>query len=248
MYKVEKNPNLKIGKVDMNVDKILAKGIPDPLPEKSFCMVLVGASGSGKSNLMYSLLKEKKKKGIRKSYRKVFNHIIVCSPSMASAKDNIFEELDDYKKWDEFGIEFLNFVDEHTKFASEQDPPETTLVLLDDVGSQLRRNQNIEKTLVSLLQNRRHRRLSCMMLVQQFKNLPTGIRSNCTHAAIFRPVNTKEAVAIHEELLAPIPKKDLSDFFDFVYDKKYNFLFLDLSLQVSSQFRLFQNFDLISNL
>ena len=64
MYKVERNPNLKIGKVDMNVDNILAKGIPDPLPEKSFCMVLVGHSGSGKSNLMYSLLKEKKKKGV----------------------------------------------------------------------------------------------------------------------------------------------------------------------------------------
>ena len=243
MYEIEKNPNLKIGKIDMNVDGILPKGIQDPLPENSFNMILVGASGSGKSNLLYSLLKRGMKNRVRHGYRKVFNHVIVCSPSMGSAKDDIFDGLDEEKKWEEFGMDFLNFVDEHTKLASENN--ETTLIVLDDVGSQLRKKQNIEKALVSMMQNRRHKRLSCMMIVQQYKNLPTGIRSNLTHGAIFRPVNSKEGTAIHEELLAPIPKNELNDFFDFVYDKKYNFLFLDLSLSVSSQFRLFKKFDLI---
>ena len=243
MYEIEKNPNLKIGKVDMNVDGILAKGILNPLPSSSFNFVYIGASNSGKTNLLYSLLKGGKKNRVRHGYRKVFNHVIVCSPSMGSAKNDIFEGLDDEKKWEEFNMDFLNFVNDNTSIASENN--ETTLIVLDDVGSQLRKKQNIEKALVSMMQNRRHRMLSCMMIVQQYKNLPTGIRSNLTHAAIFRPVNSKEAIAIHEELLAPIPKKELNDFFDFVYSEKFNFLFLDLSLQVSSQFRLFKNFDLI---
>ena len=98
MYEIEKNPNLKIGKIDMNVDGILAKGIQDPLPETSFNMVLVGASDLGKTNLLYSLLKGGKKNGVRHGYRKLFNHFIVCSPSMDSPKNDIFERLDEEKK------------------------------------------------------------------------------------------------------------------------------------------------------
>ena len=42
----------------MNCDNDLAKGMCKPLPNKSFAMVLSGKSGSGKTNLAISLLKD----------------------------------------------------------------------------------------------------------------------------------------------------------------------------------------------
>ena len=82
-------------------------------------------------------------------------------------------------------------------------------------------------------------------MVQKFRDLPTGIRNNLTHLALFRPVNQKELEAVHEELL-PITKKDLPSFVDFVYSKKFNFLFVDMSLQESPGFVFYKNFDLIN--
>ena len=82
-------------------------------------------------------------------------------------------------------------------------------------------------------------------VVQKFRDLPTGIRNNLTHLALFRPVNQKELDAVHEELL-PIEKKNLKSFVDFVFSKKFNFLFVDMSLQDSASFVFYKNFDLIN--
>jgi septin family protein len=195
-YSSEPNPYLQAQKVDMKVDGLLAENIADPLPNISFNLILTGASGSGKTNLLYSLLNTSKSNGVRTGYKKVFNHVIICSPSLASAKNDIFRDHPEEKKFETFDLTFLKFVSDLTEIASTND--ETTLIILDDVGSQLRKKMILEKTLVSMLQNRRHRRLSCIMLVQQFKNLPTGIRSNLSHAAIFRLINIEESIAISE--------------------------------------------------
>ena len=60
---------------------------------------------------------------------------------------------------------------------------------------------------------------------------------------MFRPTNNKELEALME--LIPISKTDFKDLIDFVFDKKYRFLFLDLSLKKSNTYRYFKNFDRI---
>ncbi len=243
-YDVIENTDLNIEKVEMKCDGEIAKGLCKPLPNKSFAFVLCGKSGSGKTNLAISLLKGKKSKdGKRKGYFKTFNHIIVCSPTLQSLQNNIFKDHPEEKMFEDFDNEFIDFVTSFTDAASENN--ETTLLYLDDIGSQLRRYAYLEKALVSLLQNRRHRKLSCLLVVQKFRDLPTGIRNNLTHLALFRPVNQKELEAVHEELL-PIEKKNLPSFVDFVFSKKYNFLFVDMSLQEAPGFVFYKNFDLIN--
>ena len=60
---------------------------------------------------------------------------------------------------------------------------------------------------------------------------------------MFRPTNNKELEALMG--LLPIPKNSFKDLIEFVFDKKYSFLFLDLSLKKSNTFRYFKNFDRI---
>ena len=238
-FEVVENDKLFVHKTEMTCDNDFCN-IPDPLPKKSHTMLFVGKSGSGKTSLMVSLLASRKKNNNLQSYKKQFNHVIICSPSLSTLKNNIFKDLSPAKKFTEFDEDLLDFVDDFTQETAELE--ETTLLILDDVGSQLRKKQSLEKLLVSLLQNRRHRYLSCWILVQKFRDLPTGVRNNSTHMALFRPVNSRETTAIHEELL-PIKKDKLNDFMDFVFDKKYNFLFVDMSLQAASGFKFYKNFD-----
>ena len=79
-----------------NLDGKLANDIPDPLPDYSgFSMLICGASGSGKTTALYSMMTAKKKNGVRQSYRKCFHHIYIVSPTMAnkSIKNDPFKTL-----------------------------------------------------------------------------------------------------------------------------------------------------------
>ena len=70
----EPNKKLKIMNTSNNLDKTLADDLPEPLPNYSgFNFVISGPSGSGKTTLLMSITSARKKKGIRQSYRNLFD-------------------------------------------------------------------------------------------------------------------------------------------------------------------------------
>ena len=67
----KKNDKLSLHNSKNNLDQTLANDIPEPLPDYSgFSMLICGASGSGKTTALYSIMSAKKKNGTRQSYRK----------------------------------------------------------------------------------------------------------------------------------------------------------------------------------
>lgn len=240
MYDIIPNKRLSNPPHKMTCDNCFHNDLCDPLPNQSFTMYICGRPGSGKTSLLVSLLTNKSIKGKKCSYKKLFDHIIVCSPSIKTLGNNIFEKLPEEQKFEDFDLNLLNFIDE---FTDSLDPSkEKTLVILDDVASQLKRSMICEKLLTKLQQNRRHRGLSFIILSQQYKSLPLSCRSTITHLIMFRPINIKEFTFPAEELI-PINKKKLSEFMEFIFDKKYNFLLIDMSLLKSAKYRYFKNFD-----
>ena len=117
---------------------------------------------------------------------------------------------------------------------------------MDDIGSQLRRSQAIDKKLTQLIQNRRHMFCSTIFLVQKYRDLGTGIRSAISHLITFRPKNLPERDAILTEMV-PLPLKQSIELLDYVFEQgeedKYAFLFVDLSLRKSSKYRYFKKFN-----
>jgi len=240
MYDIIPNKTLSNPPHVMKCDNCFHADLCDPLPNQSFCMYICGRPGSGKTSLLVSLLTNKPIKGKKCSYRKLFDHIIVCSPSIKTLGNNIFDKLPEEQKFEDFDLNLLNFIDE---FTESLDPSkEKTLIILDDVASQLKRSMVCEKLLTKLQQNRRHRGLSFIILSQQYKSLPLSCRSTITNLIMFRPINIKEFTFPAEELI-PINKKIISEFMQFIFDKKYNFLLIDMSLLKSAKYRYFKNFD-----
>jgi hypothetical protein len=99
------------------------------------------------------------------------------------------------------------------RLQRNRDDDEHSIVIFDDVGSQLKKSQQVEKKLVQLVQNRRHLFTSTIFIVQKFKDLPTGLRSNMSHFATFRPKNLIERDAIMSEMF-PFKKDDTDQIFD----------------------------------
>ncbi len=247
-YQIEVNPTMKNKKVEMNCDELMCDCMNPSIESlaKSFNMILVGRPGSGKSNFIVNLLKGSKRDGERRGLKKMFHNIIVCSPSIASLKKNIFKNLDEEKMFEDFDMNFIEFVKDLTEIESEQGF--NTLIICDDVGIQLRKDARVEKAYLQLAFNRRHRKLSMITTVQSYKNLPVGLRTTASHLVLWRPVNQKELIAIWEEVLGPIERKELNNFIEFLFSKKHNFLFVDMSLLLSNKFVFYKNWNKILNI
>jgi len=238
-----------VSKIKMNLDGLLAPDIPHPLPKKSgFNMVINGPSGSGKTNMLINILHRRAKDGKRQSLRRVFDAVVIVSPSLKSLSNNIFEDLEDKKKFTKFDDNTLDGLEEILEEMKEKREEENdnyfTLLILDDVGSQLKKNRKLEGRFASMLQNRRHLGgggLSVISITQKHRDMPLAIRNNLTHYISFLPKNQQEKDAIYTEYVS-LPKKFMNDFFEFFFKNKFDTMMIDMS---NPPFDFYHNFNLV---
>jgi len=245
---IQEEPNKQLGIINTvnNLDKELGADIPEPLPNYSgFNWVIAGASGSGKTTLLTSIMSQRKKNGKRQSYRKVFDKIYIISPTLGqgkSAKSDPFKDVSGTQKFKEFNLEVITEI--YDTLEANRDDDLHSILILDDIGAQIRRNAQAEKKLTSLLQNRRHVFTSVFCLVQRFRDLPTGIRANISHFCTFRPKNVLEEESICTELM-PFHKKNWRQIMDYIFDNddKFSFLMIDMSLKKTNKYLYYNKFN-----
>jgi len=257
LYKCVKKDECGYGKVQMKADYDLA---PDNKMVDVFKswksghnLAIIGSSGSGKTNLLVSLLSKRKSKGKHRSFKNLFHKILIVSPSLGTLKNNIFEDIPPERKFSDFDSDTLDLIEAELLKSEEEstdDDPVHNLLILDDVGSKLKGGKhNLEKRFVSLLQNRRHLGgggLSVWTVGQKFRDLSHGHRSNLTHIFIFRP-KLVEAPAIFEEMIG-LSKKHYMALIDFVYnDGKHNHLLVDFTQYANQGVRMYKTFKLIES-
>ena len=242
--KEENNTTLQIHNSANNLDKELASDIPEPLPSSTFCMIICGPSGSGKSTSLYSIMTKRKKNKVRQSYRKVFDKIYIISPTMASAsmKNDPFKDIPKNQVYRSITLEGLTELEE--KVQENREDGLNSVVILDDVGSQLKKSKAIEKKLTQMIQNRRHDYCSYFILIQKFRDLQTGIRNNMSHFLFYKPKNQIEKEAISNELF-PFKKHKFDQLFNYVFenDDNFSFMFIDLSLKKTNKFIFHRKFN-----
>ena len=240
----KKNDKLSLHNSKNNLDGKLGDDIPSPLPNYSgFSMLICGAAGSGKTTMLYSMMSAKKKKGVRQSYRKAFHHIYIVSPTMAneSIKNDPFKTLPKDQIYRKLTLETLNELEE--KVMKHRDDGEHSIIIMDDVGSDLKKNGVLQK-LTQMQYNRRHMFTSYFILLQKYRDCPTGMRANISHFATFKPKNRPERECICHELL-PFKQNKADQLLNYVFenDNRYSFLFVDMSLRETNKFKFYNNFN-----
>jgi len=247
MYLIIEVPNedLAVSKIQMKCDKCItdAKGrsVAAPLMDTSHFYIISGASGSGKSNLIVNLLKSNKTtkdKKHKKSYRNAFDNIILVSPSAHTIKDSPLENISDDQKFDSISEDMFDLIDSMTEDGVEEN--KHTLLILDDVSSQLRTKEN-EKMLNQLVKNRRHLNLSIWIVTHKVTDAPPSMRSNANLIFLFNPKTNKEVLTIQEEYMM-MPKTRATELMNAAYKDRYDFLLIDTSLRTGSDFRYFRNY------
>lgn len=240
------NTELNIQKIAMSCDKAICdskgRSVAEPLMKTSHFYIISGASGSGKSNLIVNLLKSTKTtkdKKHKKSYRNMFDNIILVSPSAHTIKDSPLENISDDQKFNSISEDMFDMVDSVTEDSVEDD--KHTLLILDDVSSQIRMKEN-EKMLTQLVKNRRHLNLSIWIVTHKVTDAPPSLRSNANLIFLFKPKTSKEIETIQSEYMM-MGKQQANELMKASYKDRYDFMLIDTSLRKGSEFLFYRNYN-----
>jgi len=204
------------------------------LCRKPHTMYIVGRAGSGKSHMLESLLKEQYNLGKRKGT--CFDSIYVFCPktSQESYEDSFIKHINPDHVFDELNYATLNEAYDGAKDTKAwgegkkgKDSQYFSLIIIDDMATELR-NKEVRKLLLKMLRNHRHVHLSMWIISQNYvSGLDKDCRDNIQQLIQFETGSLIEKERLWAEWFSRFTKKDFELIFDYVFDKKYNFIQCD---------------------
>ena len=235
--KEEENDKIKISKYNFSCDDE-DDSIPDPLPKKSFAMLITGKPGSGKTNLLLNLIT---KKG--KCFNRKFDKVYIYSPSLGTIKDDDpFELIPDDQKFEGATLENIEGM-----LSAIKDSGEKVLIILDDVIAETRGKGNmaVENLLQKIFFNRRHLcgaggNASVIATSQTYNKICPKLRKSASHYIFYENRHKKEQESIFEEIIL-LPQKEYMDVFRYVFNKKFNFMYIDTTKGIDDM--IYKNFN-----
>lgn len=203
------------------------KTIPEPLPRKSFSMLIIGKPGSGKTTLILSLLC---KQG--KCLNKKFDRVYIWSPSLITMESDPFELIPDEQKFEEATVDNIQEVLDEIK-----DTGEKVLFVFDDVIADLRGKGKgaTENLLQKIFFNRRHLSgaggsVSIIATSQSYNKIDPKLRKTASHIIFYKNLHKRETESLFDEVIL-LPKKEYIDTLRFVFSKKHDFLYIDTTAE-----------------
>ena len=219
---IEPEKKIVLSKIDFTCDDI-DESIPAPLPQQlNFFMLISGKPASGKTSLILNLICKN-----NKVYNKKFDRIYVFSPSLITLKDDPFGELPDNQLHTEITQENLE-----QSLSEIANTGEKILYIFDDTVNDMKR-AGVLTTLNRMLMNRRHLAgaggsVSFIITTQIYNKVPITLRKTATQVILYSTKNKKEIDTIFDELIL-IPKEDYYQILKYCFDKKHNFIYIDIN-------------------
>ena len=200
--------------------------------------LIIGLSNSGKSSLIKSLLNNKK------LYNKMFHSVYYISPSTTMHIDLPEDKI---ITLDEEPLEkILDKIIKTEQDENEEDEndPHNVLIVLDDSVNWLKKSAAATRIFNKLTMNSRHilgKHSSIMvwLVAQRIKAIPYTIRSMANSIFFFSSTNEEKNIMMEEFI--GLDKKQAKDLMDYIFDAKYNFLYINNFMDKNLKY--FKNFN-----
>ena len=232
---IEKQNPIKLQRPTVVIDTVLEPKPKTPLPYKNgFAIAIVGSPGSGKSSVMFSLIKSKD--GYRKRFHKIIS--VIPQSSLASLKSNPLKDIPEEQQFGDLTFENLEDIVEMVEENREDGL--LTLLLLDDVSAELQ-DPLILKAMMRLFLNRRHLQLSIIAIAHSLTGkgaLPYTVRKNLSHLILFK---LSSSLDILNRDFLHMPKVKFKELTDYVYTSSHDHLMIELNTN-----KLYKNFNALT--
>ena len=177
-------------------------------------------------------------------YNKKYDRVYLFSPSLATIEDCPFEDLPEDQKYEELSEAILEGVLEEIKDSGEK-----VLFIMDDVVNDMKKEARLEKLLCKVLMNRRHQcgsggSLSVWITTQVYNKVPAPVRKCASQLVCYETRNRMELDSLYNEIIVGLTKMEWYQLCKYVWDKKFQFLYLDTTRPFSKMYH--KNFNQLS--
>lgn len=193
------------------------------MPKYPFSMVISGASGSGKTQLLLNILSRKDLFG------DYFHKIIIFSPTAGNLDDTYkLLKLPKENFIKKFDVSILETILSNRKKQIEKEGIEKVaktdrvILIFDDMIAEKSFLDSKESLMMFTLL--RHYLISVCILSQSFKKIPRAIRLNANYLAIFPSLESEIQIMLDEITPSGINKKDFRKIIDYCTKGRYDFM------------------------
>ena len=228
----------------LNFDDITNKNNKDHnenwpyIPDHPYRILIIGSSGSGKTNALLNLIKEqddidkiylygkdmskpkyefliKRRENAGIIHLKELKEFIECSNSM----DDVFDDIDGYN------------------LARKR----KILIVFDDMIADIVTNKKFQAAVEELFIRCRKLNILFVFITQSYFSVPKDVRLNSTHYLITKIYNNKELQNIAINHSADIDYKDFTKIYRKCTNEPFSFMTIDTTLSASNPVRFRKN-------
>ena len=204
-------------------------------------MLIIGSSGSGKTNVLFNL--------IQQDNRSLIDKIYLYAKDLSERKYQFL-----IKKGEDAGIQNLNDPSAFIAYSNPMDDvynnivdynpkrKRNILIVFDDMIADIMTNRKFQAIIKELFIRCRKLNISLVFITQPYFNVPKEVRLNSTHCLIMKIHNKRELQQIAMNHSADIDYKDFLKIYRNCTKEPYSFFTIDTALPVDNPMRFRKNF------
>ena len=215
------------------------------IPDHPYRIIIIGGSGSGKTNALINLINEKND----------IDKIYLYARDLSEPK---YEYL--IKKHEDAGMKHLNNPNAFIECSNTMDDVYNNIndynpsrkrkifIVFDDIIVDITTNEKFQTIIKKFFIRCRKLNISLVFITQSYFSIPKDVRLNSTHYFIMKINNKRELQNIAINHFADIDYQDLMKIYKECTKELFNFLTIDTTLAVSNPLRFRKNlFDFYKN-
>ena len=206
------------------------------IPDTPFRLMIVGGSGSGKTNTLLNLIN--KISDIDKIYLYIKDPTEPKYQHLIDTRENVgLKYLDDPEAFVEYDSDINNIFEDINNY--NPDKSRKILVVFDDMIAE----KVLPPQVTELFIRGRKMNISLAFLTQSYFKTPKDIRLNCTHYYLMKIGNKAELRTIADRHSTDVPYKDFIKIYNSCTARPYSFMTVDTTLPYNDRRRFRMNFN-----
>ena len=214
------------------------------IPDHPYRILIIGGSGSGKTNSLLNLIHnqpyiDKIYLYAKDPYEDKYQYLINKRESVG------LKHFNDPKAF----IEYSNDMHDVYKNIDNYNPDKENKVLIvfDDMIADMINNKKLNSIVTELFIRCRKLNISLVFISQSHFKVPKSVRNNSTHFVNMKIPNKREIQQIAINHLSDINTKDFINIYKKCTNKPYSFLVIDTTLSANNPLRFRKNLNIIND-
>ena len=208
------------------------------IPDHPYRILIVGGSGSGKTNALFNLINnhpdiDKIYLSAKDPYETKYQYLINKSQKVG------LNHFDDHKAF----IEYSNDMQDVYKNIEDYSPGKKrkVLIVFDDMIADMIKNKRLNPVVTEFFIRGRKLNISIVFITQSYFKMPKDVKLNSTHIFIMKIPNKRELQQIALNHSSDIDVKDFMEIYNKCTEEQYHFLVNETNLPSDDPLRFRNN-------